>query len=159
MRVELQNDVSAECFSKQLLEIGNGKMAIDRSTQCITLPTNFCKMTSTKGELIQKVFPNIVRNYKNHQWLSAHAILAAKNKDVYDINFSIQNRTPGEATTFKSIDTVMNQDEVVNYPTEFLNLLDLPGIPPHILTLKTGVPIILLVTLFHHDFATVQDFR
>ncbi|XP_067129653.1 uncharacterized protein [Centruroides vittatus] len=144
MRVELQNDVSAERFAKQLLDIGNGKMAIDRSTQCITLPTNFCKITSTKDKLIQKVFPNIARNYKNHQWLSARAILAAKNNDVNDINFSIQNRIPGEATTYKSIDTVINQDEVVNYPTEFLNSLDLPGMPPHILTLKIGVPIILL---------------
>ncbi|XP_066453866.1 uncharacterized protein [Eleutherodactylus coqui] len=82
MRVQLQNDASAERFAKQLLDIGNGKMPIDRSTQCITLPTNFGKMTSTKDELIQKVFPNIARNYKNHQWLSARAILAATNNDV-----------------------------------------------------------------------------
>ena len=38
----------------------------------------------------------------------------------------------------------MNQNEVVNYPTEFLNSLDLPDMPTHILTLKIGVPIILL---------------
>ena len=88
--------------------------------------------------------PNIARNYKNRQWLSARATLAATNNDVNAINFSIQNGIPGKATTYKSIDTVMNQDEVVNYPTEFLNSLDLLGMPPHILTLKIGVPIILL---------------
>jgi hypothetical protein len=38
----------------------------------------------------------------------------------------------------------MNQDEVVKYPNEFLNSLDLPGMPPHVLTLKFGVPFIIL---------------
>ncbi|XP_003739165.2 uncharacterized protein LOC100908203, partial [Galendromus occidentalis] len=64
--------------------------------------------------------------------------------DVQGINIKIQNEIPGEATTYKSIDTVMNEEEIVNYPTEFLNSLDLPGVPPHDLTLKLGVPIILL---------------
>ena len=144
MRVQLQNDASAGRFAKQLLDIGNGKIAIHQSTHCIKLPTDFCKFTANKDELIQKVFPTIARNYKNHHWLSERAILAAKNIDVNDINFTIQNGIPGEAITYKSIDTVMNPDEVVNYPTEFLNSLDLPGMPPHILKLKIGVPIILL---------------
>ncbi|KAJ8867865.1 hypothetical protein PR048_031670 [Dryococelus australis] len=119
-------------------------MAIDESTHCITLPTKFCKITATTDEMIHKVFPNIAQNCKSHQWLSERAILAAKNNYVNTINFSIQNEIPGKATTYKSIDTVMNQDEVVNYPTEFLNSLDLPGIPQHMLTMKIGVPIILL---------------
>jgi len=37
----------------------------------------------------------------------------------------------------------MNQSKIVIYPTEFLNSLDLPGMPLHILTFKIGVPVIL----------------
>ncbi|GFW35042.1 ATP-dependent DNA helicase [Trichonephila clavipes] len=144
MRVQLQRDASALNFAKQLMDIGNGRMEIDESTQCITLPANFCKITESIDELVQKVFPNIAQNYKNYQWLSTRAILAAKNIDVNTINFTIQHGIPSETTTYKSIDTVENQDEVVNYPTEFLNSLDLPGMPPHVFTLKIGVPIILL---------------
>jgi len=121
MRVQLQNDASADRFVKQLFDIGNGKMVIDESTKCTTLPTNFCKIIATADELIDKVFLNIAQNYRNHQWLSARAKLAAKNNDVNTINFSIQNGIPGDTITYKSIDTVMNQDQVVNYPTEFLN--------------------------------------
>lgn len=144
MRVQLQNDPSAVNFSQQLLDFGNGKIPIDPATNCITFPPDFCILTTSKEELIQKVFPNIIQNYKNHDWLSARAILAAKNIDVNEIYMNIQFNVPGEATTYKSIDTVMEQEEAVNYPTEFLNSLDLPGFPPHVLKLKIGVPIILL---------------
>jgi len=59
-------------------------------------------------------------------------------------NNVIQSTIQSDEITYKSIDTVVEADEVVNYPTEFLNSFDLPGIPPHILKLKIGVPIILL---------------
>lgn len=144
MRVQLQNDPSGANFSQQLLDFGNGKIPIDAATNCITFPPDFCILTTSKEELIQKVFPNIIQNYKNHDWLSARAILAAKNIDVNEINLNIQFNVPGEATTYKSIDTVMEQEEAVNYPTEFLNSLDLPGLPTQVLKLKIGVPIILL---------------
>jgi ATP-dependent DNA helicase PIF1 len=46
--------------------------------------------------------------------------------------------------SYKSIDTVCNATEVVNYTTEFLNSLDLPSKPLHNLQLKIGSPVILL---------------
>lgn len=88
-----------------------------------------------------------MQNYKNHTWLSERAILAAKNTDVDQLNLAIQNTIPGEINSYKSIDTVMNEDETVNYPTEFLNSLDLPGLPPHNLQLKVGSVIIVLRNL------------
>jgi len=55
---------------------------------------------------------------------------------------------PGELISFKSIDTITEENEIVNYPTEFLNSLGLPRFPPHNLHLKIGSPIILLRNIY-----------
>lgn len=144
MRVELQQDSSGAAFSKQLLDIGDGKIPVDTSSGYISFPANFCQFTESKSQLIDMVFPNIAQNYKNHVWLSERVILAAKNIDVNEMNFQIQGKIAGELITYKSVDSIINQDEVVNYPTEFLNSLELPGLPPHNLQLKVGSVIIML---------------
>ncbi|XP_055307260.1 uncharacterized protein LOC129571482 [Sitodiplosis mosellana] len=144
MRVQLQNDPSAARFAKQLLDIGNGKIPMDASTKRFSFPPDFCNHKETKKDLIHCAFPNITQNYKVHQWISERAILAAKNVDVNEINITIQNQLPGETITYNSIDNIMNQDDAVNYPTEFLNSIDLPGMLPHSLKLKIEVPVILL---------------
>lgn len=144
LRVQLQNDPTSEVFSRQLLHVGNGTAYTNPETGKITFPSNFCNVANTKEELVDKVFQSIEINYRNHSWLSERAILAAKNVDVHDMNNIILNRITGETISYKSIDSVMDENEVVNFPTEFLNSLDVPGLPSHILNLKIGVPIILL---------------
>ena len=49
--------------------------------------------------------------------------------------------------SFKSVDCVVHGDEATNYPTEFLNSLELPGVPQHILLLKVGSVVIMLRNL------------
>ncbi|XP_055918612.1 uncharacterized protein LOC129950715 [Eupeodes corollae] len=115
IRVALLNDLSADDFSKQLLTI---------------------------DELINKVFPDIIANHRNTKWFSERAILAAKNKDLDDLNFMIQNQIVG---SFKSIDCVTNEEEATYYPTEFLSSLDVPGLPPHNKKLKVGSVVIMLL--------------
>ena len=83
----------------------------------------------------------------NRELERERAILAAKNKDVNDLNFIIQNQIVGTLHSFKSIDCVTNEDEAINYPTEFLNSLDVPGLPPHNLQLKAGSVVIMLRNL------------
>ncbi|XP_069968843.1 uncharacterized protein [Bactrocera oleae] len=58
--------------------------------------------------------------------------------------FSKQLIDIGELRIYKSVDSATNQDDVVNYPPEFLNSLDLPGLPPHNLQLKVGSVVIML---------------
>jgi ATP-dependent DNA helicase PIF1 len=79
-----------------------------------------------------------------HDWLGERAILAAKNKDVNELNNIIQSNIQSEGVTYTSVNTVVEADEAVHYPTEFLNSPDPPGMPSHVLQLKVGVPIIML---------------
>ncbi|XP_055918736.1 uncharacterized protein LOC129950842 [Eupeodes corollae] len=118
---------------------------MDTSTGFITLPTDFCHITDSKEELIQHVCPDIAQKCIYHNWLGERAILAAKNEDVEDLNAPIQNFLPGRLVSFKSV----NQNNVVNYLTEFLNLLVLPGLPPHNLQLKVGSVVITLRNINH----------
>lgn len=146
MRVQLQNDSTAERFSKQLLDIGDGKLTTDTSG-LVALPDDFCTFVDSQVSLIDQIFPNIAENHKNYSWLSERAILAAKNIDVHAINSIIQSRIPGDLRTYKSVDQMCDDQDAVNYPTEFLNSLDVPGFPPHKLELKVGSVIIMLRNL------------
>jgi hypothetical protein len=143
MRVKLKKNQYDDKFSLQLLKIGNGDVPIDIISGRISFPQDFCNYTKSREELVTKVFPNIFNNYNNRNWLGERAILAPRNKEVYAINNIIMSTIPTEPVTYKSIHTVVEEEEAVNYPTKF-NSLDMPGLPPHVLTLKVGVPIIML---------------
>ena len=147
MRVHLHGDVSAETFAKQLLNIGDGKIPVDPATHEISFPPNFSQLQASIDDLEKVIFPDIANNLKIHDWLCERAILAPKNDDVNRINHKIQLKIPGAVTQYKSIDTVTEEDQAVNYPVEFLKSLEPPGMPPHVLTLKVGSPILLLRNL------------
>ncbi|XP_071035290.1 uncharacterized protein [Parasteatoda tepidariorum] len=141
------NTCLKESYLWRSVNIGNGKIQLYEDTQYIRLPQNFCNTVPSKEELIKSIFPDLPHDYINNAWLRERAILAAKNLDVDAINFKVQQSLPGSEITFKSIDTVVDPDEVVNYLADFLNSLDLPGMPPHNFRLKIGSPIILLRNL------------
>ena len=96
----------------------------------------FCNLVTSKNYLVEKVFPNILTNHKNHKWLSERAVLAAKNKDVQEINNINLTKIRDQAAIYELVDTVLEWNEAVNYPSEFSNSLDVPEFPPARVTTK-----------------------
>jgi len=146
MRVHLHNDSDAGEFSDNLLKIGEGKIDKD-DNQMIELPRNFGNIVHSTEQLISSVFPNIASNYISTEWLCDRAILAPKNDTVNTINGYLLRMLPSEVSTFLSVDSVMDEGQATDYPTEFLNSLEISGVPSHELCLKVGAPIMLMRNL------------
>lgn len=80
---------------------------------------------------------------RSSEYMISRAILSTKNEYVDDINNLMIDRFPGEDQIYYSFDSA-EDDNSSNYPTKFLNSLKPSGLPPHVLKLKLGCPIILL---------------
>lgn len=133
-------------FPSKLLLIGDGK--VPHFENKIEIDRDLGERVGSIEDLISKVYPNIVEiENKDYQWMCQRAILAARNSSVNETNDLILSKLPGEKVTYTSIDNVMDQEDAVHYPQEFLNSLNPSGLPPHSLNLKLGAPIILLRNL------------
>jgi hypothetical protein len=55
--------------------------------------------------------------------------------------------TPDYLYTFKGADKVVDNSSIEIHPTEYLNTINVPNLPPHELNIKVGAPIILLRNL------------
>uniref|UniRef100_A0A0L8H069 ATP-dependent DNA helicase n=1 Tax=Octopus bimaculoides TaxID=37653 RepID=A0A0L8H069_OCTBM len=145
MRVHIHGDPLAAQFSNKLLDIGNEKLPQDPEDSLHHLPCG--NMTASLEELKSKVFPNIATNYKSHKWLCERTILAPRNDAVDKLNLNLLTQLPGPEFSYRSINSVPDQEQETHYPVEFLNSLQPPGFPPHVLIVKIGAPITLLRNL------------
>ncbi|GFS46450.1 ATP-dependent DNA helicase [Trichonephila inaurata madagascariensis] len=55
-----------------------------------------------------------------------------------------KKQLPGQEYAYKFIDCILNDDEAVQYPIEFLNSIQTPDLQAHNLILKVGAPIMLI---------------
>ena len=130
-------------FASFLLRIGE-----DVETSPINLPS-YLSQTEKIDELIQQVFDNPTSD--NPAYWFERAILCPKNRDVQKINDMVSSTLPHDEHVFLSIDNIVsderNDPAFILYPSEFLNSLEPSGLPPHCLTLKKGMLIMLLRNL------------
>lgn len=133
-------------FSDLILKLGNGKLSqVDGK---VVLDDSLCKCVNTLSLLIDSVYPNIENMIDRPlEWLKERVILAPTNEQVEKIHTVILPKIRSEFQVYYSVDTMVESDHIIHYPTEFLNSLNPSGIPPHKLILKVGSPIILLRNL------------
>ena len=149
---------SDEQWCETLLEIGEGTYPANELNE-IEVPPQ-CQQVTSVDELIEKVYPNLIErfaeahliddsdfsevNVSDH--LMDRVILASTNSRVREINQAILDRIPGDEYHYSSADSVIDADPTLFQP-EILNSLQPSGTPPHQLSLKPNIPVILMRTL------------
>ena len=128
-----------------LLQLGDGKLPHTDAEDLISLPADLC--VANIDELVAFVFGELSSNFNNASWVSSRAILCPRNELVDAMNNHVLDLFPGEVVTCLSVDSVAEIEQQAVYPVEYLNSLNVSGLPPHILHLKVGAPIMLLRNL------------
>lgn len=150
LRMDLQNTNANPEFQEVLSHFASFLLRIgeDMEPSPINLPSYIFQPQDT-NELVEHVFDDFSSNEPAY-W-SERAILCPKNKDVQRINDMVTSRLPHDEHVFLSIDNIISEEPNdpahTLYPPEFLNSLELSGLPPHCLTLKKGMLVMLLRNL------------
>ncbi|GBN43664.1 hypothetical protein AVEN_262641-1 [Araneus ventricosus] len=146
MRVHLKSDIKAEEFSKLLLNIGDGKLLEEGGK--VHIPRNLCDLVHDLNSLTEVIYPAL--NEKGIQctsWLRERAILTPTNGLAMNINNKLLEKLPSKILKYESIDSVVEAEEAIRYSVKFLHTLNPPRMPPRLLYLKIGAPIMLLRNL------------
>ncbi|XP_026397273.1 ATP-dependent DNA helicase PIF6-like [Papaver somniferum] len=143
-------------FAKWVLDVGNGRIpaiAINESEEksWIQIPDDLlieCEQDHLH-KMVETMYSDLLANMHVHEYLKNRSILAPTNKSVKEINdhvLAMIRRYEYELLSADSIDpeSYNYQEAVVFYPKEFLNEMEVSGLPSHNLFLKVGVPIMLL---------------
>ena len=128
-----------------LLDLGEGKLPANGTVDgynLIEIPPSMCQ--PSKDEVMEKVFDDFKSHIGDVEYFQGRVLLATTNKIVDEVNDEMVERIPGDLHTFHSIDTVAHIDNSTMFPPEFLNSLNLSGLPEHTLKLKINTVVILL---------------
>ncbi|GBM15993.1 hypothetical protein AVEN_108590-1 [Araneus ventricosus] len=129
-----------------LLNIGSSNLPEISGLPCdsIEIPQQMV----VEENLIEAIYSENLNDMEVEQ-LAKLVILAPTNKTTLEMNRSIITKLQDEPHTFYSSDPIISEDQndLQNYPPEFLHNLTPSGMPPHALMLKKGVIVMLLRNL------------
>ncbi|XP_057723779.1 uncharacterized protein LOC130939707 [Arachis stenosperma] len=117
----------------------------------VQIPNEFLIFPSDNpiDDIINAIYPNIVRNFDDTGFFQDRAILAPTVEIIEEINDHIVQLLLGIEKEYLSADSICGSDAYCDVDvdwinTKFLNQIKYSGLSNHSLKLKKGVPIILL---------------
>jgi ATP-dependent DNA helicase PIF1 len=93
------------------------------------------------------IYPQLHEGQATNEYLREHPILAPRNKEVSLINTMVLSYLPSMHVNFLSADSAEDMEVANTYPSEFLNTLEVSGMPSHKLLFEITAPTILLRNL------------
>lgn len=154
VRVNARGDQNLILWDEWLKSIGDGEEG-----ETVTLPTDLCFPieTSTKTEpdrekesmsrFMDMIFPDLATNLSDPKWLDGRCILTPTNINVDKINHAMVLKSPHQEENQFSADSVDNEQDARSFSVEYVNSLNPTGLPNHRITVKKGVPLMLLRNL------------
>lgn len=137
-----------EKFVSQLFLIRNEEnMIIDPNTKITTVSWIYAYIEKTSVDLISKIYFSISTILLITQYLASYAILAIANFDVIQLNNFTLEMMKGEWQLFKSVDKAADLANRKSFSLKFFYQIYKPSLPPYILQLIIGMPVILLYNL------------
>jgi len=134
-------------FANRILAVGEGR---DTLNGVVQWPLEGLVPDNSSRSLANAIYPTLANQndpLPSCQHLAERAILAARNDTVDNLNAQLLASMRGEVFASYSADKIVDEEDADNYPSEYLNTINLSSLPPHLLKLKVGAPLILLRNL------------
>ena len=138
MRITSQSHYHYIAFLRNL---GQGNLQQMDSSD-INIPP-YIRITQDISTAISFVYPEL-----DHpdSWTNK-CILVTTNEKMQQINKIVADLLPGNSKLYRSYDSAVYNNDLPELTDEFLNSIDVPGLPPHNLYLKINMPVMLIRNL------------
>lgn len=135
-------------FARYLLTVGNGKLP---KHQAIEGNYIFPKKLLGTGSAVDFVYGDL-ESILTSSDIADYAVLAPRNEDCNIINNIVLSRMNSDffhERNYISMDEIVsdNEQDALQFPTEYLNSIELSGLPRHNLKLKVGAVVLLMRNL------------
>ncbi|XP_071712830.1 uncharacterized protein [Rutidosis leptorrhynchoides] len=144
-------EVEMVVMNIHVLHFGTRDLEDPVNSSWVQILDTYCVPNDDNGlaNLISFIYPPETLQNPSAAELQQKAIICPKNDAADTINKMVVDMVGGPVTSYASYDTATPQGNdggksELLYLTEYLNTLNYPGLPPHLLELKIGVPAILL---------------